>query len=325
MNQILDYNPISNGENRGNKGNGGTDKIVKVFAILLIFFAICLIGIGIYNKIQNSSNKNPDQVAQTKANINTSVDGTTLTISVSHDKKLTKLIYNWNTTSEKNIAIETGNVFETTIEIPSGNNTLNMQVIDENGVKTEYSESISSEEGLDIIKPTIKYEITEDKKIKITAKDETEIDFITYRWNDEEEHKVEANEEGQFQIVEVIEIKKGENNLTIVAVDKSNNTDSLQQVFTGLMQPNIQVVLSEDKSKLVVTSTHENGISKIEYTLNDKPFAAELSDNPKEVQFEQPLDEGNNIIMLTVTSVDGTSTTFGGQCTYTPQNQVTIE
>lgn len=325
MNQILDYNPISNGENRGNKGNGGTDKIVKVFAILLIFFAICLIGIGIYNKIQNSSNTNSDQVAQSKANISTSVEGTTLTISISHDKKLTKLIYNWNTTAEKNIAIETGNTFETTIQIPSGDNTLNIQVIDENGMKTEYSETISSEEGLDIIKPTIKYEITEDKKIKITAKDETEIDFITYRWNDEDEHKVEADEEGQFQIVEVIEIKKGENNLTIVAVDKANNTDSLQQVFTGLMQPNIQVVLSEDKSKLVVTCTHENGVSKIEYTLNDKPFAAELPDNPKEVQFEQPLDEGNNIIMLTVTSIDGTSTTFGGQCTYTPQNQVTIE
>ena len=162
MNQILDYNPISNGENRGNGGNGGTDKIVKVFAILLILLAICLIGIGIYNKIQNSSNSNPEQPVPTKANINTSIEGTTLTISVSHDKKLTKLIYNWNTTSEKNIAIETGNVFETTIEIPSGDNTLNIQIIDENGVKTEYSKSISSEEGLDINKPKVTYEITED-------------------------------------------------------------------------------------------------------------------------------------------------------------------
>lgn len=325
MNQILDYNPISNGENRGNGGNGGTDKIVKVFAMLLIFFAICLIGIGIYNKFQNSTNSNSEQLSETKANINTTIDGTTLTISVSHDKKLTKLIYNWNTTSEKTIAIETGNIFETSIEIPSGDNTLNVQVLDENGVKTEYSEPISSEEGVDIIKPTIEYEITEDKKIKITARDESEIDFITYRWNDEEENKVEADEEGQLQIIEEIEIKKGENNLTIVAVDKSNNTDSLQQVFTGLMQPNIQVVLSEDKSKLVVTCTHENGVSKIEYTLNDKPFAAELPDTPKEVQFEQALDEGYNKIILTVTSVDGTSTTFGGECTYTPETQVTIE
>ena len=324
MNQILDYNPISDGDNRGRGGNNPTDKLAKVYAILLIIFAICLMGIGAYNIIQNKSDEKPGEVAQTKANITTNIEGTTLTISVSHDKNLNKLIYNWNTTSEKNIAIETGKTFKTTIEIPSGENTLNIQVIDENGVKTEYSEPITSDEGVDIIKPTIKYEITEDKKIKITAKDETEIDFITYRWNDEEEKKIEA-EDGEFQIVEEIEIKKGENNLTIVAVDKSNNTDSFQQVFTGLMQPNIQVVLSEDKSKLVVTCTHENGISKIEYTLNEKPFAAELQDNPKEVQFEQPLDEGNNTIILTVTSIDGTSTTFGGQCTYTPETQVTIE
>ena len=57
MNQILDYNPINDGNNRGNGGNSkDTDKIIKVFAILLIFFAICLIGIGVYNKINNNFN-----------------------------------------------------------------------------------------------------------------------------------------------------------------------------------------------------------------------------------------------------------------------------
>lgn len=325
MNQILDYNPISNGENRRNSNNSGTDKIVKVFALLLIIFAICLIGIGIYNKVQNSSKSDVGNVAPTKAVITTTKDGTTLKITVSHDKNLAKLIYNWNTNSEKTVSIATGKTFETTIDIPAGNNTLNLQVIDEVGNKTEYSEEMLSEDGVDIIEPNIEYKITDDKKIEIKVKDETAIDFITYRWNDEEETKVEAEEDGQLQIVKEIEIKKGENNLTIVAVDKANNTASIQQVFTGLTQPNIQVVLSEDKSKLVVTCTHENGISKIEYTLNDKPFAAELEEKPKDVQFEQQLDEGYNKIILTVTSIDDTSTTFGGECTYTPEEDVTIE
>lgn len=332
MNQILDYNPISDGENRGNSGNsrnsGGTDKIIKVFAILLIIFAICLIGIGVYNKIKNNTGVNNGDVVQEKASINTTPEGTSLTISISHNKDLTKLIYNWNTTSEKTLSIDSGNTFETIIDIPAGNNTLNIQVVDINGEVTQYSEEISSETGIDIIEPVItdlKNSITDDKKLMINVKDETELSYITYRWNDEEEITINA-EEGQLQIKEKIEIREGTNTLTVVAVDKANNTSSVQESFTGLLQPNIQVVLSEDKSKLIVTCTHENGISKIEYTLNDKPFAAQLPDSPKEVTFEQALDEGYNKIILTATSIDNTTTTFGGECTYIPdQSGITIE
>ncbi|MGN1299525.1 MAG: hypothetical protein ACI4UE_06060 [Candidatus Scatovivens sp.] len=324
MNQILDYNPI--GDNNNGSGKGSTDKIIKVFAIILITFAVCLTGIGIFNIIKNNTGINTEQVNESKADIKTSKDGSNLKISVSHDKKLIKLMYNWNTTPERTISIDSGNTFETSIEIPAGNNTLNIKVVDNNNGVTAYSEEISSEDGIDIINPVVSYEVTEDKKIKIKATDENALDCITYRWNDEDETEIKAEEENQKEIIIEIEIKKGENNLTIIAVDKANNTASTQQTFTGLTQPNIQVVLSEDKSKLVVTCTHENGISKVEYTLNDKPYAAELTDSPKEIQFEQALDEGYNKIILTVTSVDGTTTTFGGECNYNPdQSGLTIQ
>ena len=119
---------------------------------------------------------------------------------------------------------------------------------------------------------------------------------------------------------------KGKPTTVIILTPVSFKYSEANFTFTGLTQPNIQVVLSEDKSKLIVTCTHENGVSKIEYTLNDKPYAAELADSPTEVQFEQVLDEGYNKIILTATSVDGTTTTFGGECTYTPDNSgITIE
>lgn len=324
MNQILDYNPI--GDNNNGGGKGSTDKIIKVFVIMLITFALCLIGIGIFNIVKNKTGINTEQVSESKADIKISKDGSSLKISVSHDKKLKKLIYNWNTTPERMLSIDSGNTFETSIEIPAGSNTLNIKVIDDNNGVTDYSEEISSEDGIDIIEPIVSYEITDNKKIRIKATDENALDYITYKWNDDEETEIKAEEDNQKEIITEIEIKKGENNLTIIAVDKANNTAGTQQTFTGLTQPNIQVVLSEDKSKLVVTCTHENGISKVEYTLNDKPYAAELADSPKEIQFEQALDEGYNKIILTVTSVDGTTTTFGGECNYNPdQTGVTIQ
>ena len=48
MNQILDYN---SGQNSG--GSSNSDKIVRVFAILIIIFALALCGVGIYGKIKN--------------------------------------------------------------------------------------------------------------------------------------------------------------------------------------------------------------------------------------------------------------------------------
>ena len=50
MNQILDYSP-----NKTSKkgGSSGSDKIVRVFAILLAIFAICLLGVGGYSILKN--------------------------------------------------------------------------------------------------------------------------------------------------------------------------------------------------------------------------------------------------------------------------------
>ena len=164
------------------------------------------------------------------------------------------------------------------------------------------------------------------KKLKITATDETELDFLTYRWNDEDETTVEPNDVNSKKIEVEIDIKTGTNNLTITAVDKNNNNESLVEVFEGLLQPKIEVVLAEDKSKLIIRTTHDSGISKIEYTLNDKPYAAVLEEGPTEVSFEQPLEQGNNIIILKVTSVEGTTSDFAGQCSYTPDtSDVVVE
>ena len=328
MNQILDYNPIRNGDgdnNYNSKNTGNKSGIIKVFAIILIIFAICLIGLGMFNKYKNNSEMNSDQ-NKTEAIITTIQEGSELFITVEHDKEIKKLIYNWNTGSEKTIAVDTGKIFETTIDIPAGSNTLNIQVVDIDGNKTFKNETIESEDGIDIINPVIKYEITEEKKLKITATDETELDFLTYRWNDEDETTVEPNDVNSKKIEVEIDIKTGTNNLTITAVDKNNNNESLVEVFEGLLQPKIEVVLAEDKSKLIIRTTHDSGISKIEYTLNDKPYAAVLEEGPTEVSFEQPLEQGNNIIILKVTSVEGTTSDFAGQCSYTPDtSDVVVE
>ena len=53
MNQILDYNP-----NSKSSKSSGSDKVVRVFAIILIIFAIVLIAVVGYGMVSNKKEVN---------------------------------------------------------------------------------------------------------------------------------------------------------------------------------------------------------------------------------------------------------------------------
>lgn len=310
MNQILDYNPNS----RPGKPTG-SDKVVRVFAIILIMFAIVLIAVVGYGMFKNKNEINNAAEQVTYANIEVEVNEPKATIKVTHDKNIQKLIYSWNTSSERTIKCSDKYV-EEEIDAPAGNNTLHIKVIDENGTETTHDEEVSSEQGVDIINPIIELSVTEDKKLKIVVTDETALDFMTYRWNEEDEETVYADE-GSKEIITEIEILKGENDLTVVAVDSSSNTTTETKSFTGLTKPEITVTLSEDGSSIDIKAVHESGIESVAFNFNDVDYNVDIGDeNPTTIQFAQPLEVGYNRIIVTVRSVDGTETKFDGECTY---------
>ena len=157
------------------------------------------------------------------------------------------------------------------------------------------------------IYPEITLEVTPERNLKITATDETEISFITYRWNEDEEVRVEATEEGQKEIVEEIEILKGKNDLTVVAVDKANNSSNKMESYTGLTNPEITINVSEDKKSADIICSHENGIKEIKLNLNGQELGVELpEENPKDVTVPIVFEEPTNKLVVTVISVDDT-------------------
>lgn len=309
MNQILDYAP-----NNKSKKSGGSDKIVRVFAVILILFAIALIAVVVYGMIENKNQMNSESNQITYADISVNIEDAQATIKVTHDKNIQRLIYSWNTSSERTIR-GSEKYMEETIDVPAGDNTLHIKVIDENGVETTHNEEVSSEQGVDIINPIIELKVVENKlQIKVT--DETALDFMTYRWNEEEEETVYA-EEGSKEIVAEIEILKGENDLTIVAVDGSSNTTTETKKFIGLKKPELTVTLSEDGSQIVINATHENGIESVAYNFNNVDYNVDIGEGtPNSIELKQDLEIGYNRIIITVKSVDGAETTFDGECNY---------
>lgn len=330
MNQILSIGPENNRDNRP-KGPV-SDRVIRVFAILLVVFAVILIGSGIYSLLQNRSNdkgvKTPT-VVNRKAIINAIADtvNETVIITVESEIAINKISYSWNANTDKTMDGNGKLSVEKEIDLPSGKNTLTIKVTDVDNNETKESFEFDSETGSDIISPNITFTVTEDKKLLITAEDETEISHITYRWNDEEEveKRLDKNADNKKKISVELEIPRGKNVITVVAVDasKKHNSRTKTETLTGVTKPLISGEFSED-GVLTVTCSHEAGIKEIFYNLNDETYSINLEEeegypelytNP---QFTIQFQEGYNRVTISVTSAENTVETlewdhvFGG-------------
>lgn len=313
MNQILDYNP--------NKGSGsgkssGSDKVVRVLVIILIIFAICLIGSGLYGMVKNNNTQDVSQTnTPTKAIITVERDendDTKAIIKVKHDKAIEKVIYTWD--NDKDIITKGSGqpTMDIEISLPAGTHVLTVKVTDIDGNDTVYDEEIYSENGEDKVNPEVKTVVDQaTKKIVITATDDTELDYVTYRWNDEEEQRIDADPENPKEIKFEIEILKGTNDLTVIAVDKNNNQARKQDKYTGVTKPEITITVSEDKKSIHVDVTHENGLTEVTLSVNGgAPMSLDmLGEIRTEVGFDyNGFTEPNNTIVVKAVSVDGTET-----------------
>ena len=326
MNQILDYSP-----NKGGKKSSGSDKIVHFFAIVMILFAVVIIAVAGYNLYQNNKIDNPVENQEEKASIEVIKEETQAIIKVTHTKAIEKIIYSWNNGKESTIKTTGESSVQESIPLPAGENTLHIKVIDINGGESTYEGEFASESGSDILNPVIKLEITDDKKLKITATDETSLDFITYRWNDGEEKQVNATEENPKEIEVEIEILKGKNDITISAVDSNNNTTTEVKSLNGLTKPEVKIVVAPDKQSVDVTIKHENGLKEIKLKLNDTEYPVPVEENQRDIMFNVKLSEGTNKLEITAISVDDTKTEAVEEVENIPQIggeediQITIE
>ena len=112
------------------------------------------------------------------------------------------------------------------------------------------------------------------------------------------------------QIEEKISILKGENKLTIVAVDSSGNEATKEQTFKGVKKPTIQV--TQENDELIIKVKDEENIKKIDITLNGQFYSTDpentgASLNMQEVELRQKLQQGENTITITVYSISGLS------------------
>lgn len=312
MNQILF-------ENEGIE-KVGTKKIIRFFCIAIIIFGVALLGGGVYGIMQENAKKAP--VSRNKPSITVSVfEEDSIRIYVTHDKAIDRIVYSWNDGEDITILGRNRESIEELIDMPLGENVLHLRVIDEIGIEETYTNTyVYSENGVDIQKPTIELSVLEkEKQIKITAKDETEISYITYRWNNEEETRIDVTDESKTIIETNISIPRGDNDLTVVAVDSNNNMETKIQKCKAYTRPVIKTPRQFGQN-LTITVTDEEGLDYVEYTINGKKYKwVSSTEDRKEWTHVQPLEPGENEVVIEAWNKAGIqAVSFRGKCKYTP-------
>lgn len=285
MNQILYV-----GENKEN-GPIAIKSIVKFLAIVIIVFGIILIGKGsyaIYKNIEINSGDNIPVVYMDRVN-------NTVVIKAEDNIEISKLIYSWNK-GEETILLPNSKKVEEVVLLPNENSVLNVTIVDTKGKETKFMQEWNVE-GIDIRKPEIEITTDEDiRKITIIARDETEINYLIYKWNEEEEIKINATKNDKLKIQETIDMILGENKLTVKAVDKNGNTETLEKTIIISSKP--VIAIKQSNGKLAVTINDEVGIKRVTLNINGQTYGGNYS-GKKQLKLNVPLKKGNNTISVT--------------------------
>lgn len=298
MNQILMVeNKKKKKRKKSNSGPVEIRNIVIFFSIVIIIFGISLIGQGSYAIYKESKGKNTKDIPV----VNISRVNDTAIVSVNSTNKIMNLKYSWNTSEETVIPIE-NTYAEEEIILPNENSILYIVIEEETGRAVKYEKEFIIE-GIDITKPKINIDDEQNQgNIKITATDDIEISYITYKVNDEDDIRIDKTESENKTIQYILKLERGENKIIVKAVDISGNTEKIEKTIIVSELPTME--LMQNAAILTATIRDTDGIKDIEINLNGVVYAAK-DVNQKAVQIPLTLKEGTNTIKIKVTNING--------------------
>ena len=301
MNQIL-YT-----EEAKRRGKGPVDirKVVIFFVIAIILFAIILIGQGSYAMYKQNEEKKKNETIPT-INITKVEDEKQAKITINHDKAIANVIYKINDEDEKQLQVDGTNIIDKNIDLSVGTNYIEVTAIDINGKQQTSQTTIEVEEDLNIELSVI------GNNIKIIASDTKEgMSYLTYKWNNEEEVRVDLQED-PYKIEVETQIPVGQNTLQINAVNKENIVKTKEQPVKGIKKP--EVTAYQEGEYIVITVKDEEGIETIEHDLNGELLQTIEGGSQKELTYMQQIITGDNYVTVTVKSISGAETVFYGVC-----------
>lgn len=340
MNQILLTDNYNNRDKRNDNNKNYNKNNSKDIKKIIIFFAVVILvfgaAIGIlygYNLYKNSKGQSKE-VKRPELSLEKTEDE--VTIIAKAEAGIDKIIYQWNDEDENVEEYGGRTKQEEKINIPDGDNTLKVKVIDQAGQEIETTEEFfgtgSGEENNDKIEINV---TTIDREndvslIKISVDSEEPIKYIKYKRNEEEEKTIEPTEE-KTHIEETIEARKGKNNISVFVEDIDGNTKQYEKSHFVKLRPKFEVYTEGNRLYMIIT--HDKGFKKIDFNINGVELTYDETiedyDPEKEtIEYYFELQNGENYVKITAESneytefansidtkaKEGTTATYEGRC-----------
>ena len=192
------------------------------------------------------------------------------------------------------------------MDLLTGKNTITIIAVDVNGLESKTQKQYEVQGDI-----SIEFQ-AEGNNIKIKAEGNEQLSYLTYRWDEEEETRVEIN---NMQAEESIEIPKGLHKLTVVVVDINNKTETKEQEIKGVTKPKVEVT-TDGSSNFIIKASDEEGIKKVEFIINETDKNRLNLDQVlpieerKTFEYSYPLHDGENKLEVRVYNESDVSEVF---------------
>lgn len=236
--------------------------IVLFFAICIIILGICMISGSVYAK--DKINGVVEASAKPQVEINRNDDDNTIEINVKHIRNITRIVYKWNDEDEKILYGENGESSKEvseTIDLIGGNNSLSVEITEENGQTVTYNKTYN------VNIPKIELEAVSNG-VKIIVSSEVEINYISYSWDDGETKEITVGEKNHE---ETISTPKGQHELKIEVVDENDSKAYKTQKVVGDTEPTLTIkpqYVDDGQIAFVINAEDDEKITKVEITHN---------------------------------------------------------
>ena len=286
--------------------------IVMFFAVIIMVFGLTLAGQGSYALYKDIDDRKPENIPYvTIGRVNDKA-----IVQISSNIEISKLVYSWNNGEESAIPIGSTNAREE-ITLLGYDSVLNLTIEDMNSKRVKFQKQYLLT-GVDITKPVVEIETKDgNDKMKIVAKDETGIAYITYQWEDGEPVTVNADQQGQTEMIVQVPLTVGLKKIKIIAVDTNGNIEEIErEITTSTSRP--KMTLRRNKQKISIEIEDKDGIKSIKANLNGEEYEITNVNRKKVKVGYLYLREGNNTISVEVTNVNDYTEKATAELQYNP-------
>ncbi len=297
MNQILSVE-MENNKTRKKTKKANIKSVVILFSAILLIFGMSIISVGVFLQGQKDDGKaNQGVTASTgeKPTVEIIQDVNKLNITVSSDIEIANVIYKWNNEEETQVNGNNEKSMELNITIPVGTNVLSIIAKDVNGIET----SIEREyEGVEVYEPTISLR-QEDNALKVVCESETNIENISYSFDNQEMQTQEVNDTTAEIEIEKIE---GAHDLAITVTNENGEKyEDKKPIYVPI------ATVTTDGNNFIINAEDTRGIKSVDINFNDNEQSIDVGDTTYTNTI--PLRNGENKIILVVYNEDGLSVT----------------